>query len=292
VARRTYLRLATTVFLTILFAFCAPNASAQECNKASRSVDATQQIKINIVRVEFPTDDGLPDELRTQLRREIKKRDVSVEAGAPDTEWIEKLNDVVVRNVFANAGYFLAQTTATPFLIRAEAEERFYAVRIEAESGLLYHLGEVRFENVAVFPQDELRKLVRLRTGEAFDVGKVRGTIEAISKLYGTKGYIDATIEPRFDLDDKKQQVDLTLKLSEEAQYRVGAVEIKGVDAETKNRLTSRLTPGSVFDSSSLESFLDDAGRNVTYDRHTPERTVDIELDAHKADCTERAGRI
>jgi hypothetical protein len=93
-------------------------------------------------------------------------------------------------------------------------------------------------------------------------------------------------------MDDKKQRIDLTLKLSEEAQYRVGTVEINGIDAETKNRLVSQLTPGNVFDASALESFLDDAGRNVTYDRHTREQTVDIALDTRKSGCSERAGRI
>jgi outer membrane protein assembly factor BamA len=291
VAGNTHLRLAAAVFFIGLVAPLVSNATPQECNTASRSVDAPQQIKINIVSVEFPTNDTLPDEMRTQLRREIKKHDFSVDVGAPDSDWLGELNDVVVRNVFANAGYFLAQSTTTPFLIRAEGQQRSYAVRIDVESGLLYRLGGLQFENVSVFPQDDLRKLVRLTTGERFDVGKVRGTIESISKLYSTKGYIDMTIEPRMEIDDKKQQIELTLRLSEEAQYRVGLVEINGVDAETKNRLVSRLTPGSVFDSSALESFLDEAGRNVTYNRHTGERTVDIVLDASKTGCVERSGK-
>jgi outer membrane protein assembly factor BamA len=193
VNRCTYRRLAAVVFFSSFVALFASNATPQECNPVSGTVDAPRRIKINIVSVEFPTDDTLSDEMRTQLRREIKKHDLSVDSGAPDSDWLGELNDVVVRNVFANAGYFLAQTSTTPFLIRAEAQQRSYAVRIDVENGVLYRLGELQFENVTVFPQDELRKLARLKTGEPFDVGKVRGTIESISKLYGTKGYIALT---------------------------------------------------------------------------------------------------
>lgn len=291
-ARRRYPRFAAAVFLISLVAPFVSIASPQECNTASRAVDGPQQIKINIVSVEFPTNDTSSDEIRTQLRRDIKKWDFSVDVGAPDTDWVEELNNVVVRNVFANAGYFLAQTTTTPYLIRAEAQERFYAVRIDVESGVLYRLGELRFENVTVFPQGDLRKLVRLTTGDPFDVGKVRGTIESISRLYSTKGYIDMTIEPRMEIDDQKQQIDLTLRLSEEVQYRVGTVEISGLDNEAKNWLASQLAPGGIFDRSALDSFLDEAGRNVTFNRHTNERTVDIVLDSRKTGCVERPGGI
>ena len=290
-AGNTHLRLAAAVFFIGLVAPLVSHATPQECNTASRSVDAPQQIKINIVSVEFPTNDTLPDEMRTQLRREIKKHDFSVDVGAPDSDWLGELNDVVVRNVFANAGYFLAQSTTTPFLIRAEGQQRSYAVRIDVESGLLYRLGGLQFENVSVFPQDDLRKLVRLTTGERFDVGKVRGTIESISKLYSTKGYIDMTIEPRMEIDDKKQRIDLTLRLSEAVQYRVGTFEVSGLNNEAKNRLVSRLTQGSIFDRSALDSFLDEAGRNVAFNRHTGEQTVDIVLDASKTGCVERSGK-
>jgi outer membrane translocation and assembly module TamA len=291
VASHTYLRLATVVFLASLVALFASNTCAQECDKASRAADAPQQIKINIVSVEFPTDDSLSDEIRTQLRREIKKQDLSVDVGAPDSDWLDQLNSVVVRGVFANAGHFKAQTTVTPFLIRAEAQQRFYAVRIEVESGLLYHLGGLRFEDVTVFPQNDLRKLVLLNTGDPFDAAKVIETIESISKLYSTKGYIDMTIEPTMEIDDEKKQIDLTLRLSEQTQYRVGTVEISGLDNEAKNRLASQLTPGSVFDASVLKSFRDQAGRNVTYNRHTRERTVDIVLDAHKTGCADQSAK-
>ena len=259
-------------------------------------MNSSEEIKVRITSVEFPVGDTLPDEIRVQLRRNVEEQVFSVAAGTPDTDWLDELNEVVVREVLADAGYFRAQRSMTPYLIRAEGPQRFYTVRIEAESGLQYRLGEVRFSNVKAFTQDDLRKQVRLLTGEIFDVAKIREAIESIVTLYSTKGYIDATIEPRMKFDDEKQQIDVMMKLSEEAQYLVGTVEILGVEDGAKNRLVARLHPGRIFDASILRSFVEEnvstlpdgasTERNVNLHRDTHERTVDIVLDVRRTGCT------
>jgi hypothetical protein len=289
--RRIFLRLIAAILAGLMPASLA-HLQAQECNGVnSRSLETAHQIKIMITSVEFPVGDVLPDQIRTQLKRNVEKQEFIIDPGEPDTEWLSQLNEVVVRDVFANAGYFLAQTSTTPYLIRAEAEKRFYTVRIDAEGGLLYRLGELRFENASVFPQDDIRRQVGMMTGEPFDVAKVRKAIESITALYSTKGYIDATIEPRMDVDDKKQLINLTLRVSEETQYSVGMVEILGLEDGAKNRLVDRLQPGRVFDASVLHSFLEADGRNVALDRHVHDGIVDVVLDARESSCIEGVGK-
>jgi hypothetical protein len=145
------------------------DANPQECEGSSRRpINTSQEIKVSIASVEFPVGDILPDEIRVQLRRNVEKQGFSVAPGTPDTDWLNELNEVVVREVLAKAGYFMAQTHTTPYLLRAEARQRVYAVRIEAESGPQYRLGEVQFANVTAFTQDDLRKQVRLGNGRDF----------------------------------------------------------------------------------------------------------------------------
>ena len=286
-----YLRFAAIALLAILIPFLS-HANPQECNGSSpRPIDA-QQIKISIASVEFPVGDTLSDEIRTQLRRNVEKEEFSVAPGAADTDWLNELNDVVVREVLQNAGYFTAQTQTTPYLIRAEAQQHSYAVRIEAATGPQYRLGEVQFANVTTFTQDDLRKRVRLVTGEIFDTVKIRDAIESIARLYSTRGHIDATIEPQINIDDEKQRIDLTMKVSEEAQYRIGTVEVLGVEGGARHRLVGQLEPGRIFDVSVLRSFLEENAstlpegasieRNVGIHRRTRDRTVDIVLDVRK----------
>src|SRR5262249_41636547 len=103
--------------------------------------------------------------------------------------------------------------------------------------------------------------------------------------LYRSKGYIDLTVEPVIDVDDENRRINITFKLTEEVQYRVGTVKILGADDATTNRLVEQLATGSVFDMSVLKNFEDKDGRSVEIRRHTRERIADIIVDVRKKDC-------
>jgi outer membrane protein assembly factor BamA len=295
-----YLRLSSAALIASLITPCLSNATPQKCDGASLPpIDAPQEIKVSIASVEFQGGDALPDEIRTQLIRNVEKQEFSIVPGAPDTDWVSELNEVVVREVLAKEGYFMAQTQTTPYLIRAEAHLLRYAVRIEVKSGLQYRLGKVQFVDVTAFTQDDLRKEARLATGEIFDVAKIREAIESIVKLYSARGYIDATVEPQLNIDDEKPEIDLVMKLSEEAQYRVGAIEILGGEEKTMSRLVALLEPGEIFDGTMLRSFFEEnpslrlngasLEQNVKIRRRTRDRRVDITLDVRSKGCTDSA---
>ena len=136
-----------------------------------------------------------------------------------------------------------------------------------------------------MFTEDELRKRTRLAAGRPFSLARTRRAIESISKLYGTKGYIDATIEPVMQVDDEKQQIDLTLNLSEGAQYRVGTLQTLGLDEAAKNRLADQLPPGHILDMSLLKSPWGEDDRYIEIRRNTREHTADVEIDVRKKRC-------
>jgi outer membrane protein assembly factor BamA len=73
-----------------------------------------------------------------------------------------------------------------------------------------------------VFSTAQLRKQVPMRNGDIFDVYKLREGFDALKKLYASSGWIDFTPTPDFDIDDAAKQINLTLELDQEKQYRVG----------------------------------------------------------------------
>ena len=273
-----YLRIAAAALLA---GFASILSKAQDCDP--HHTDASK-IKVIIASVEFPANDNLPEELRTQLKENIQKTEIGIDADTPDWNWLDELNEVTAESLM-NAGYFHAQVRTTPFLIRVEPRKRTYAVRIEAEAGALFRLGAVQFENGTVFTEDEFRKRAQLTAGEPFSLARTRRAIESIDRLYGTKGYIDATLEPVMRVDDEKQQIDLTLKLSEEAQYRVGTLKILGTDDAAKLRLADRLPPGRILDMSLLKSPRGEDDRNIEIRRNTREHTADVVVDVRKKRC-------
>ena len=116
----------------------------------------------------------------------------------------------------------------------------------------------LQVSGATVFPSDQLRDQFLLQHGEVFDAPKIRQGLESIAKLYGSKGYIDATPEPDTAIDEKNGIINLVIKVDEEKQYRVRMVETYGLDPETERLLKSRLGPGQVFDSVTLWKFFDE----------------------------------
>jgi len=299
VDREIYLRLSAAALFVSLMTPCLSQATSQECDGASQRLkDTPRPIKVIIASVEFQDGDGLPEEIHAQIKREIKK-EFSTGPGTPDMDWVNELDEVAVRGALQNAGYFKAQANTTPYLIRAEAHRLQYAVRIDVESGPQYRVGKIEFADFTAFTEEELRKQVQLATGEVFDVGKIRETLDSILRLYQAKGYIDLTIEPQMEIDDEKHQITVVLKVSEEAQYRVGTVEILGVEEKMKKRLAALLEPGEIFDAAALTRFMKENAsllpegasleRNLYVRRDTQDRMVDITVDVRPKVCSEGA---
>jgi outer membrane protein assembly factor BamA len=96
-----------------------------------------------------------------------------------------------------------------------------------------------------------------LHRGELFDVAKIRQGLESIGRLYGSKGYIDATPEPDTTVDGENGIIDLLVKVDEGEQYHVRMLETHGLDPKTERLLKSRLEPGQVFDTVAFRKFFD-----------------------------------
>jgi outer membrane protein assembly factor BamA len=272
-------------------------AQSQGCTDPHSSTPAAaQEIKINIIGVEFRGEDPLSDGVRAKLVNDIQSTSFSVTPGESDSDWVNELDEVGITGFLRDQGYFEAKTETAPYMIRAEPHRRSYVVAVRIESGPEYRLGEIQFANVTAFAPDELRKRIDLRHGELFNVSKIRQGIESIGRLYGTKGYIDATVEPQTSIDDNLQQIDLVMRLNEEVQYRVGAVEVHGLEKDAENLLKSLLEPGSVLDSTLLNRFLkenrhvlpSDASpeKHISMRRDVRNRTVDIVLDFRRCPQT------
>lgn len=240
---------------------------------------AGERIGINIVSVEFRGENSLSDEIRAKLVEEIEKSNLTVPAASSDADWIEELNEVVVRGVLADHGYFTARPQTTPHLIKAELHRRNYVVTLEIESGLQYHLGDIRFKNVTAFATEELRKQIDLQPGELFNVSKIREAINSIYRLYSGSGYIDTTITPDTTIDKEKQRIDLVMTLHENKQYRVGTIEILGLGTDAASHLTALLRPGAVFDGNLLHRFFKE-NRSLLPEDTSPEKVSFIGRDS------------
>jgi len=94
-----------------------------------------------------------------------------------------------------------------------------------------------------------------MREGELFSVEKVRAGIEALTKLYNSHGYIDFTVVPDTEVDEDLQRISLEMRLDEQKQFRVGSIEIRGLDPNLEVRLRSIIVPGEIINYQSIAAF-------------------------------------
>ena len=102
-----------------------------------------------------------------------------------------------------------------------------------------------------LFKQEQLEPVLELKTGDIFNLGKVRKSIENFQKLYGAYGYINFTADPDIEPDTKKKIINLALDFEEEKQYFVHRIEFDG-NTKTRDKVIRRellVDEGNIFSS-------------------------------------------
>jgi len=243
---------------------CSPSGFPQSSQDEGCPVVQAQGstgIAIAIDSLEFEENAALTPEVRARLIDWSKKKDFHASSAA-DTDWQSELWEEI-RTLFEEQGYFKVVVDFTSGLIRAEPHRLHYWVAVHIKSGPQYHLGEVRFESASGFTETALRAQVPLQEGDLFRVMKVREGLDNLRRLYGKLGYIDFTTEPQIDNDDSVHRIDLTLRFSLGAQYRIGALTVRGFDTATEKILRSKLEIGQVFDATAVHEFFKANGASL-----------------------------
>jgi len=113
-----------------------------------------------------------------------------------------------------------------------------------------YRLADLQWAGNAAFPADKLQPLIHLRPGEPANAVQLGKDIQAVKRLYGTRGYIAAAVAVSPNFDDVSSLVHYVLELREGSQYRMGSFEVQGLDPDTTRAVSAvwKLQRGNAFD--------------------------------------------
>jgi outer membrane protein insertion porin family len=167
-----------------------------------------------------------------------------------------------IRELYREHGYFfaLAKEPTTkmvdtkrrwPFFFWGWGRGKRVDMTIPVEEGDQYRLGKFVIRGNKLFKQEQLAGVLQLKTGDIFDLSKVRKSVENYTKLYGQFGYINFTAEPDIEPDRKKHVVNLALDFVEDKQFFVHRVEFSG-NTKTRDKVIRRellVDEGNVFSS-------------------------------------------
>ncbi len=210
---------------------------------------------VAIESVAFEGEFAWPVPIRAVVTRMLTQRKFDA-----NTEWTQELENLV-RGVLQDRGYFHSKPHATVKVLKDNSIHPRVSVILRDDYLELYRVAEIHIKNAKeddpklAFPRDQLRALIPLRSGEVFSVGKVREGLEALRRLYCTKGYIDYTATPLTELDSGNHRVWLTLEIDEQRQFLIDKVEIFGLKLALEKQLRERVKLGAPLNYKLIESF-------------------------------------
>jgi len=134
--------------------------------------------------------------------------------------------------------------------LKYDEEKGIMYITLKIDEGNKYHIDRVLIRGNIVAPEEEIRSLVTLKTGDAFSYTKLRETLEGVRSFYYQRGYMNADIKIDRALSAKKYSIDIILDIDAREIVYIGKIDVKG-NSKTKDmvvRRELRVFPGDRFD--------------------------------------------
>jgi len=181
--------------------------------------------------------------------------------------------------VYLARGYLKAQFGEAQPKVVSDGPQTMVDISFPVTPGIQYKLTGIEWTGNTAFPTDQLQKLMHVKNGEPANAVQLAQDVEAVQKLYGTKGYLAAQVRPNPAMDDTQATVRYMLKVTEGDVYRMADLEIDGLADDVAKRMATQwqMKKGDPFDDSYLNRFFSSMYRDVTLSRSlnvAPKRVV------------------
>ena len=159
---------------------------------------------------------------------------------------------LAIRELFRRKGYLDA--TVGHEILFDEPKERAYII-IRVWQGPLYTIDRIVIRGVQLFAPADIRKVMKLGEGTPFAQEQLDKDLEAVTDLYGRKGYIRAVVKPETVFAEDTPSLTLRLELTEGRPYYVNRVLVRG-NWRTKDHVIRReisLLPGDLVNTDEVD---------------------------------------
>lgn len=254
-----------------------------------------EDIAVRIRSVDFP---GAGTEELPALQEAAQKQ---LQGNIYSAAQVGLLSGLDFREVYERRGYLQVQfgtpaTTAPDIPKRdpADPDATDFAnivrvdVHLPVTPGPQFHLAKVDWNGNHALPTSALEKFVKVFPGEIADLPRLREGLDAVTKAYGSKGYLQVRQKLDPHLDTAAKTASFTVQITEGEVFRFGELTIQGVDNKTAARLRDSwsLRQGEPFDTSYELTFMKETqallpqGRWSSAETHLDEsdKTVDVVL--------------
>jgi outer membrane protein insertion porin family len=172
-----------------------------------------------------------------------------METGKGDAYIPERLESDIERIVQFYQEKGFAKVAIDPPKVYYSEEKKGLIVDITIHEGSKYRIGRIRFWGNKLFSAPELKKVIKIKEGDLFNIKRLREGFREIGNLYYAKGYISAQILPIPHFKLREKVVDYEIRIAEGEIAYIERIEITG-NRKTKDRVIYRellIKPGELL---------------------------------------------
>ncbi len=171
----------------------------------------------------------------------------------------------MLRQFYLRNGYVDANVVNTTGKFTETRE--YYSVNFEINEGEKYKFGELKIDNpFPDVPDEKLYDVIKMETGDTYDIDKVDATISALRGAVADAGYAFITVEPVPVKDDKKRTVSLEFKIQKTNRIYLNSINILG-NVRTFDSVIEQSLPMRAGDPFSLQT-IEEARQNLMHTRY------------------------
>jgi len=159
-----------------------------------------------------------------------------------------------IKNFYKQAG-FLDVKPAYELLFQEKSRKKWIEVAVRIEEGRKYVTGAIKVSGNAVFSEEELKALLKMKPGDTFTEEGLHADVGSLQEHYFDKGYIMARVRPDTLLNMETDRVDIMYVFTEGEVAYVNKINIRG-NTKTKDiviRRELRIKPGERYDGAKLK---------------------------------------
>jgi outer membrane protein assembly factor BamA len=161
---------------------------------------------------------------------------------------------------------------------------------IPVTPGKMYSSSGVHWKGNSAIATAEVTPLIHMAAGQPADAVRLLRDLDSVAKLYRSRGYMTVRIKPDAQFDDGKSTVHYDLNVVEGDLYKMGELEIAGLDTQARARMQGAWTlrEGQPYNADYPKRFLDDTGQllprgvrwniSVHESLDAKDKTVDVEI--------------
>ncbi len=142
-----------------------------------------------------------------------------------------------LRSYYLDRGYIEFRIDSTQVSITPDKQDIYITISIT--EGQKYTVSDVRVAGELLIPEEEIRKLIQLKPGEAFSRARLTESTKLISDRLGNDGYAFANVNAVPSLDKEKREVGFTFLIDPGRRVYVRRVNVTG-NTRTRDEVIRR----------------------------------------------------